>query len=173
MKIITILACILCQGFSTIYDFTIQGIDGSAINLNDFRGKKILFVNTATNSPYVSQYAQLDTLSQLFKDSLVVIALPSNSFGHETADDSTIADFVRSTYNIHYLLASKLSVAYSDSSQSPLYKWLTQSSQNGVADNNLNDDFFKFLVDENGNLCGIFEGAVSPLDSSLQKAIIK
>ena len=154
---------------SGIYSLSTTSSGGSAINLSDFRGKKILFVNTATNSAYVSQYAKLEQLYQTYKDSLVIIAVPSNDFNNEPGTDSTIQDFVNTNYSISYLLASKQSV--SGDSISPLYSWLTSAAQNGVLDNPVVGDFCKFLVDANGNIVGAFNGSVDPMDSVIQNAI--
>src|SRR6185437_10574758 len=121
-SLITTLAILI----STIYSFSVTGIDGTAINFSDFQGKKVLIVNTASNSSQVDQYGQLEKLYQQYKDSLVIVAIPSNSFGNEPNDNATIQSFVMNNYNIHYLLASKTDVL--DSSHSPLYSWLTDKT---------------------------------------------
>lgn len=162
----------LCTSFlaaMTIYDISLPAIDGTTIDLDNYHGKKILFVNTATNSPYVNQYAGLEQLYQRYKDSLVIIACPSNSFGNEPGNDSSINQFVSSAYNIHYLLAKK-TIVIGDSSQ-PLYKWLTQLDKNDVMENPVKTDFYKFLVDENGRLVGAFSGSTDPMSNRVQEAI--
>jgi glutathione peroxidase len=152
-----------------IYDYSIRDIDGNNINLSQFHGKKILIVNTASNSQYVSQYSSLEQLYEKYKDSLIVIAVPSGSFGNELPDSSAIRNFVISNYNIHFILASKTDVA--GINQSPLYAWLTQAVKNGVMDNSLDNDFYKFLVDTNGNLVGAFAPSVDPMSQVVQNAI--
>lgn len=152
-----------------IYDYQISDIDGNTLTLSDYRGKKMLFVNTATNSQYVNQYADLETLYQKFKDSLIIIATPSNSYGNEPLENDSIKNFVLNNYNIHYTLAS--SGAVTGDSIEPVYKWLTDSSLNHVFENPVNGDFFKYLVDEDGDIIGVFDGSVSPMDSTIQKLI--
>lgn len=72
---------------STIYTYTLPAADGgNGIHLSDYQDKKILFVNTASNSEYAIQYASLEQLYQRYKDSLVIIAVPSNSFGNEQGE---------------------------------------------------------------------------------------
>jgi glutathione peroxidase len=154
---------------SGIYDLTLQGADGATINLNDFKGKKILLVNIATSSKYVSQFAGLEQLSQKYKDSLVVIAVPSNSFGHEQKSNAEIVRYLNEQYHIHFLVAGKVGVTGNDQSQ--VFRWLTHSNQNGEMDNTINSDFWKFLIDENGNLLGTFVSSVQPMNDAIQSAI--
>ena len=113
---------------SSIYSYQFTYIDGNNINLNDYRGNKILFVNTASNSLYTNQYAQLEQLFQQYHDSLVVIAFPSNSFGNEPGSDADIKNFTDSNYHIHFILASRVSVNGNDIS--PVWQWLTKASEN-------------------------------------------
>ena len=156
--------------FNSIYDFQVTDIDGNTINFSDFQGKNILIVNTASQSSYVNQYAELEQLYQSYKDSLVIIAIPSNSFGNETGNDSTIKSFVTVNYSIHYWLGSKMEV--NGDSISPLYQWLTKRTLNNVMDNPADSDFFKYFIDKQGNLRGVFGTNISPLDSLIQNLIV-
>jgi glutathione peroxidase len=152
-----------------IYDLTFESASGTTINLNDFKGKKILLVNIATSSKYVSQCAGLEQLSQKYKDSLVVIAVPSNSFGHEQKGNTEIVRYLNEQYHIHFIVAGKVGVTGND--QSVVFQWLTHSSKNGQMDNAINSDFWKFLIDENGNLQGTFVSSVQPMNDAIQSAI--
>ncbi|WP_202552117.1 glutathione peroxidase [Ginsengibacter hankyongi] len=154
---------------SVIYNLPLNDIDGNAINLDQFQGKKILIINTATNSSYVSQYDSLEQLYQKYKDSLVIIAIPSNSFGNESSDDATIKEFVMSNYHIHYILAQKMNVM--GDAQSVLYSWLTHIEQNNMMSNGVQGDFFKFLVDGSGKLVGAFMPSVEPMSQDMQGVI--
>jgi glutathione peroxidase len=153
----------------SIYSISATDINGGQINFSSFQGKKILIVNTASNSSYVAQYAALEQLYQQYKDSLVVIAFPSNSFGNEPGSNTSIKNFVTSTYNTHFQLAAKVEV--SGSSQATIYQWLTQQGQNGMMNNAVRGDFQKFLVDKDGTLMGVFSSTIDPMDNSIQNAI--
>jgi glutathione peroxidase len=156
--------------FSDIYSFSVPATSGgTAINFSDFRGKKILIVNTSSNSLFTPQYGRLEQLYQQYKDSLVIVAIPSNDFNHEPGSDQDILSFVQSNYSIHYLLAGKTSV--SGAGQSDLYKWLTTGSQNGAMSSTVQYDFQKYLVGSDGHLIGYFTGAMDPMDSTIQNAI--
>ncbi len=172
MKLFLILS-IICLAFTSyttsIYTFTIKNIDGGNIPLSSFAGKKILLVNTATNSPYVNQYAGLDSLYQLYRDSLVIIAIPSNSFGHELNNNNQIKNFVNNTYHIQYILAKKTDVKGND--KAPLYRWLALPSENGMMRGKVNGDFYKFLINSSGTLIGIFNGSVQPMSTLMRNAV--
>jgi glutathione peroxidase len=155
---------------SSIYNISVPGINGTdSIHFSDFAGKKILIVNTATGGSFVGQYARLEALYQQNKDSLVIIAIPSNDFGHEANDESTIQSFVENSYHIHYLLAGKAIVT--GEGQSPLYNWLTHHSESDGPSSTVNNDFQKYLVGSDGRLMGYFTGAMDPLDSTIVNAI--
>jgi glutathione peroxidase len=155
----------------SIYSITEADIDGNAMSFSTFAGKKILIVNTATNSPYVPQFVQLEELYQQYKDSLVVIAFPSNSFGHETGDNASIKSFVQSTYNIHFILGAKVNVK--ETEQAGIYSWLTSMTQNGMLNSEVHDDFQKYLINGSGTLIGVFNSSIQPMDSLIQKAILE
>src|SRR5436305_972758 len=110
----------------SIYNFSVVDHTGNTINLNQFSGKKILFVNTASGGQYAEQYSSLETLYQKYKDSLVIIATPSNSFGHETGNIQQIIN----QYNIHFIVTDTQSVI--GNNQAPIYEWLTQVIKNGI-----------------------------------------
>jgi glutathione peroxidase len=156
--------------FTGIYELTVPTLSGGTINLNDYRGKKILIVNIATSSPYASQLTGLEALYQRHKDSLVIIAVPSNSFGKEPLGNQAIKEELTNKYHVHYLVTAKSVV--SGATQLPLYKWLTSAAENGVVDNPVNADFQKFLINNKGTLVGIFSSNTDPLAEELQKAII-
>jgi glutathione peroxidase len=154
---------------TSIYSLHFTTIDGIDVGLDKFKGKKILFVNTASGSKYVSQYISLEKLYQKYKDSLVVIAFPSNDFSHEQQSASQIKTSILNSIGAHYIIASKTSVSGKGVSQ--VFQWLSNYSLNGVMDNPVNGDFYKYLIDGNGILQGVFSGSVDPMDSSIQKAI--
>lgn len=156
--------------FTSIYEHTVPGLSGETIRLSDYKSKKILIVNIATGSRFASQLSNLETLYQRHKDSLVVIAVPSNSFGKEPLSNQAIKEELANKYHAHYLVAAKSVV--SGATQLPLYKWLTSATENGVVDNPVNADFQKFLINNKGNLVGIFSANTDPLAEELQNAII-
>lgn len=170
IKLLTILLTIIFFTTTNIYTIAVPASSAdSVIDLNQYRGKKMLIVNTATNSIYTPQCNSLEQLYQQYKESLVVIAVPSNSFGNEPDSDSTIVAFLTINYHISFPLAAKSEV--NGDNVSPLYNWLADEAQNGVMTGTVKGDFYKYLIDENGNLIGAFAPSVDPVSEVVQSAI--
>jgi glutathione peroxidase len=153
----------------SIYTITEPDIDGGTIHFSNYQGKKILIVNTACYSPRTSQFSGLEQLYQTYKDSLVVVAFPSNSFGHEPGTNQQIKSFIMSHYNVHFVLGGKLDV--SGANQGTIYQWLSQIAQNGMMNSSVSDDFQKYLVDKDGKLIAVYSPNVQPMDNVIQNAI--
>lgn len=157
--------------FSSIYDLTVTFNDGKVHKLDEWRGKKILLVNTASNCGYTNQYEALQQLYESLKDKLIVIGFPANDFKEqEKGTDEEIAQFCKVNYGVSFPLAKKSSVVKGESQQQ-VFKWLTDKKQNGWNDQPPTWNFSKYLVDENGVLLNYFDPAVSPLSEEVTKAI--
>jgi glutathione peroxidase len=155
---------------TSIYTYSIPVAGGGTLDMADYKGKKILIVNIASNSMYAPQLNRLEELYQKYKDSLVIIAVPSNSFTKEPLSDQQIKERLLSQYHASYLIVAKSSV--SGALQLPLYKWLTLAEKNGVVNNPVTGDFQKFLINSKGSLVGIFSPDTDPLAAELQNAIL-
>src|SRR5690606_1215760 len=107
-----------------IYQFKLTSIDGKEINLSQFKGKKILFVNTASKCGFTPQYKELEELSKKYKDKLVVIGVPANNFGgQEPGANQEIEEFCEKNYGVTFLMTEKTSVLGEDIN--PLFDYLT------------------------------------------------
>ena len=94
----------------SIHSLSIIGVDGNTINLADFKGKKILIVNTASECGYTPQYAQLEELYKVQKEKLVIIGIPTNDFGgQEPGSNEEIKNFCKKNYGVSFIMTSKLS----------------------------------------------------------------
>ncbi len=134
--------------------------------LKDFKGKKILLVNVASECGYTKQYADLEKLYQTYKQSLIVIGFPCNQFGgQEPGTEAEIEKFCSSKFAVNFPITKKIAVK--DSAQHPIYAWLTSKSLNGVADYKVTWNFNKFMLNENGQLIGYFNSKINPLDSAI------
>jgi len=161
--------CLLFH-FAGVYEFTIKDISNNDLPLSSFKGKKILIVNIATESKYSDQLKSLDSLALQYKDSLVIVACPSNSFGNENKSGPEILDYINQNQTVHFLISEKMDL--STETMEPLFAWLTHASKNGALDCTLNGDFYKFLIDSSGNLIGVFAPSVNPMSNELQSALI-
>ena len=138
----------------TLYDFKATTLDGQPFDLSSLKGKKVLVVNTASKCGLTPQYASLQKLYDTYKDrNFVIIGFPANNFAsQEPGTNSEIKEFCTKNYGVTFPMMSKISVKGADID--PLYKWLTQKSQNGVTDADVQWNFQKFMIDEQGKLVG-------------------
>lgn len=151
---------------SSIYDIEINSINGEKINLEDFKGKKILFVNVASKCGYTSQYEELQKLYEKNNDKLVIIGVPCNQFGMQEPGTSVeILNFCKKNYGVSFPLTEKINVK--GNSQHPLYKWLTSRDLNGFSDTQVSWNFQKYLINEEGKLLKMFPSNIKPLDNSI------
>jgi glutathione peroxidase len=164
-----ILFLLLFAPVTSIYTFSVPGSNKTTINFNNFRGKRILLVNIATNSAKVSQLSSLQQLQQQWGDSLVVVAFPSNSYDHEPRSNSEIVQLCQSNYHASFLIAAKDNIT--GSSAQALYSWLGNISANGVMPISPSTDFEKILIGRDGMIAGVFSSKVDPLDPSVSNAI--
>src|SRR6476660_7845620 len=112
----------------SIYDFKAPGLTGGTINFSDFKGKKIMIVNTASMCGNTPQYADLEKLYEKYKDKLVIIGFPANNFGQqEPGSNQEIKEFCSKKYAVSFPMAEKVSVKGDDIH--PLYKWLVDQSR--------------------------------------------
>lgn len=157
-------------GFSQkdIYSIKLNDAYGKPINLEDFKGKKMLFVNVASKCGYTKQYDELQKLYEKHKNKLVIIGLPCNQFmGQEPGKSEEVAKFCRLNYGVQFLISEKIKVK--GGKQHPIYSWLTDEKQNGVLSSSVKWNFQKYLVDENGKLVKYWAPAVKPMDADILK----
>jgi glutathione peroxidase len=180
--IVSIFVAVALTGGS-IYDFKVPGLDGE-IDFSQYRGKKIMIVNTASQCGNTPQYKDLETLYEKYKDKLVIVGFPANNFGaQEPGSNEEIKQFCSKEYAVTFPMAEKISVKGDDIH--PLYKWLVEQSKElakAVPSDNSRDlvwkkflqdpvswNFTKFLLDEKGNLIAVFHNKVNPMSEEVVK----
>ena len=156
---------------SSVYDFTLNSIDGKPAPLADYKGKVLLIVNVASRCGFTPQYAGLETLFEKYKDrDLVILGFPANNFGgQEPGTNQEIKSFCSRTYHVTFPMYSKISVQGGD--QAPLYRFLTDRSLNPSTGGAIQWNFTKFLVDRTGAVVARFEPDVSPDSREVVDAI--
>lgn len=156
----------------SIYEFKVAGLEGGTIDLSKYKGKKILIVNTASECGYTPQYAGLETLYKQHKNKLVIIGFPANDFGgQEPGTDKEIAGFCQKNYGVTFPMASKITVKGED--MAPIYQWLTEKKHNHFKDSEVKWNFNKYLINEKGELVGVYESKVKPDSPELISATEK
>jgi glutathione peroxidase len=155
------------------YDFSIATLDeNGAINMADYKGKKILIVNVASKCGYTPQYEGLQKLSTEHGDKVQIIGFPCNQFmGQEPGGKEDIASFCQKNYGVTFPLTTKIDVKGKD--QHAIYEWLTSKVYNGIDDYKVGWNFNKFLLDENGRLIAHYDSNVTPMSEELVNAILK
>lgn len=156
------------MSLSSIYNIKINSLSGKEIDLAQFKGKSILFVNVASKCGFTPQYKALQELNNAYKNSLVIIGVPCNQFGkQEPGNVSEIESFCDVNYGITFLMTEKVEVK--GSNQHPLYNWLTNKSENGISNSKVRWNFQKYLVDPKGELIAYYYSLTNPLSKKITK----
>lgn len=158
------------QTTKSFYDFTVKDIDGNEVNLSKFKGQKVLVVNVASKCGYTPQYEDLQKLNEEYGDKITILGFPANNFGgQEPGSNEEIKKFCTGNYGVTFQMFEKVSVKGVD--KHPLYRWLSDKSQNGWNDQEPTWNFCKYYIDENGELKHFFQSAVNPMDEEIIKVI--
>lgn len=170
ISIITItLLSITAMAQENIYSFKVESLDGKTIDFADYKGKKILIVNTASECGYTPQYKQLQELWEAKKNDIVIIGFPANNYGRqEPGSNSEIATFCEKNYGVSFPMAAKVSVKGAD--QHELFKWLC-SQPNDDFTGDIKWNFEKILVDENGQVARRFRSGADPVGEEIMSAL--
>ena len=149
------------------FDLSFSTIGKDEMALKQFKGKKILLVNTASDCGFTPQLKELQQLQEKFKDKLVVIGFPSNDFKEqEKGSNAEIDTFCKVNYGVQFLLAGK-TVVIESQKQHPVFQWLTNKDKNGWNYKPPRWNFTKYLVNEEGVLTNVFDPSLSPLSIKL------
>ena len=152
----------------SLYDIQINSIEGKAIDLGEFEGRKILFVNVASKCGFTPQYKELQKLYDTYQDSLMIIACPCNQFGKQEPGDATeIQSFCERNYGVTFLVTEKIYVKGSNKHE--LYDWLTNKKKNGKKNSSVKWNFQKYLVDEKGALINYYYSITNPASTKIIK----
>ena len=153
-----------------IYDIILKDIDGKKIELSEYKGKYVLFVNVASNCGFTRQYKDLQSLYDKYNDELVVVGVPCNQFGgQEPGSEEQISIFCSEKYNVTFPMTEKIAVRGSDQHQ--LYKWLTSKELNGRKNSSVKWNFQKYLIDKDGNLIDYWYSLTSPTSTKITNYI--
>jgi len=175
-KLILILTlCLACASLSaepkSIYQFTMNSIDGQPVSLKSFQGKVVLLVNVASKCGFTPQYTALEAVYEKYKSrGLVIVGIPANNFmSQEPGTNEEIKTFCSTKYNVTFPMMAKISVKGDD--QTPLYTFLTGKATDPQFAGDIKWNFTKFLFDRNGNPVARFEPKVTPDSTDVTAAI--
>jgi glutathione peroxidase len=151
----------------SIYQFKVTDLSGKEFDFASLKGKKILVVNTASKCGLTPQYENLQTIYDQYKDkNLVIVGFPANNFAsQEPGTSEEIATFCQKNYGVTFPMMDKISVKGDD--MAPIYQFLTEKSKNGLEDSEVQWNFQKYLIDENGHLAKVVSPKTLPTDPEI------
>ena len=136
----------------SIYDFEALGINGERVKLDQFKGKALLIVNTASACGFTPQFGGLEELHKTYGDKgLVVLGFPCNQFGAQDAGtNDEIASFCQLNFGVTFPMMAKIEVNGPDAT--PLYQWLSSEAPGLMGSKAIKWNFTKFLVGKDGQV---------------------
>ena len=156
---------------SNLFELTAPDIDGSALQLSEFKGKVVLVVNTASRCGFTPQYEAMEETFQKYRNQgFVVLGFPSNDFHQELSSNEEIKEFCEG-YRISFPLFASSSVV--GSNKQAVYEFLTNSSAYPAMRGEVRWNFEKFLIDRKGQVIARYPSTVSPNHPQLLNDIEK
>jgi glutathione peroxidase len=154
-----------------VLNFKMKKLDGQEVNLADYHGKVVLFVNVASKCGLTPQYVQLEELHEKYgAQGLAIIGVPANEFGkQEPGTDKEISEFCQKNYGVKFDMLSK--VVVKGEGICPLYQHLTSKDTDPKFPGEISWNFEKFLIGRNGEIVKRFKPKVSPTDPEVVSAI--
>ena len=151
---------------ASIHNISIEGINGEEIRLDQFKGKKLMIVNVASECSHTPQYESLEELYRHYEGQLAILGCPSNDFGNqEPGSEKEILSFCQTRYQVTFPLSIKINIR--SEPVHPLYQWLTTKSRNGISDHEVSWNFQKYAVGPEGQWQTVFSPETSPLDDQV------
>ena len=149
------------------FDFKINGINGDVIDLNNFKGKPVLIVNTASYCGFTKQYDDMQELWEKYRDrGLVVLGVPSNSFNQEKTKNNEVKEFCEVNFNINFPLTEITDVKGDNSHE--IYKWAKENyGKSAVPKWN----FYKILINKEGKIEDTYASLTNPTSKKIIKKI--
>ena len=145
------------------YDFKINNVVGKIINFNDYKGKVVLLVNTASYCGFTKQYNDLQELWNKYKSKgLIVLAIPSNSFNQEKQNDNEVKKFCEINFNISFPISTITDVK--GDSAHEIYKWAKKNfGKSAVPKWN----FHKILINKDGKIEETYASFTKPTSKKI------
>ena len=146
---------------NSIYDFKVKSLEGKEVDFTQFKGQKLLIVNTASKCGLTPQYADLEKLHEQYGSKIKVLGFPANNFlRQEPGDNIQIGEFCERNYGVKFQMFEKISVK--GQHQHPLYQWL-EAKTGRKPDWN----FAKYLVSADGSDVTFIRSGVGPLSKQI------
>ncbi len=149
------------------YEFKINSISGEVIDLNDFKGKPVLVVNTASYCGFTKQYDDMQELWDRYRDKgLIVLGIPSNSFNQEKKNNSDVKEFCEVKFNINFPLTEITEVKGDNAHE--IYKWAKANHGKSAVPK---WNFYKILINKEGKIEDTYASLTNPTSNKIIKKI--
>ena len=147
---------------STIYEFSVKKVNGEIQSMEDYKGKPLIIVNTASKCGFTSQFKELQELYEEHKEQgLIVLGFPSDNFNNQEFDDiEKTMEFCEINFGVTFPMFAKVDVKGRQAE--PLFTFLT-SQKKGMLTEGIKWNFTKFLIDREGNVVERFAPQTSPI----------
>jgi len=152
------------------YDFKFKELDGSTLNLSEYKDKIIVVVNVASQCGFTNQYEDMQKVWEKYqKRGVIVIGVPSNDFGNqEPGNNKEIKDFCEAKFGISFPMTEKVSVKGSDAH--PFYIWARENHGKSAIPK---WNFHKIIIDKNGKIAETFTSISNPSSKKFRKVLDK
>jgi len=146
----------------TIYDFTVQDIQGNEHDMGEFRGQVLLIVNTASKCGFTPQFEGLQALhGELGDKGLKVLGFPCNQFmNQDPGDNEAISQFCSLNYGVDFPMFAKVEV--NGPGTHPLFRFLKQEAKGMMGSEKVKWNFTKFLVNRDGEVVRRYPPTTKP-----------
>jgi glutathione peroxidase len=156
------------------YDFSAKDINGHEINMNEYKGKVLLVVNTASKCGFTPQLKELEELYKAYKSiGLEILGFPCNQFlNQEPGSNNDVKNFCEINYGVTFNMFEKIDV--NGNNAHPIFKYL-KSKEKGVLTSKIKWNFTKFLIDKEGNVVKRYSPTTAPskIRADIEKLIAK
>jgi len=152
------------------YDFKFKNLDGSNLNLSEFKEKVIIVINVASQCGFTNQYEDMQSIWEKYqKKDVVILGVPSNDFGQqEPGNSQEIKNFCEAKFGISFPMTEKVSVKGTNAH--PFYSWAHKNfGKSAIPKWN----FHKIIIDKNGKVAETFSSLTNPSSGKFIKALEK
>ncbi len=150
------------------YDFKFTDLDGSSLNLSEFKNKVIVVINVASQCGFTSQYEDMQKIWVEYQDKgIIVLGVPSNDFGNqEPGSSKDIKTFCEAKFGITFPMTEKVSVKGANAH--PFYIWAQKNYGNSAVPK---WNFHKIIINKSGKVAETFSSITNPSSKKFIKTI--
>ena len=147
---------------NSLYECKAKDIKGREVSFDEYAGKVLLIVNTASKCGFTPQYAGLEKLHETYQDKgLAVLGFPCNQFGaQEPGNETEIQKFCELNYDVKFPMFAKVDV--NGANTHPVYRVLKKAAKGVLGTEGIKWNFTKFLVDRNGKVVDRYAPTTKP-----------